>query len=185
MTTVPADAGLAAAFDGATASAGGVAEKNVPPAGHVGELAVTDSKIGKKDADLYFVVEYQDGPYSWSEFKWLTKNGQGDDGRKTSVKILVTSLGFPLDNPTLAQLGAVVQQVKGRRYTYQQVAAKQINTVTGAPYVNTEILGAAPDKPIQQVAPAQATVPGASFGDDVPWDQPAATAAPANAVFGG
>ena len=186
MTTTAVDQGLAAAFDNVVATESGFSESNIPPAGHVGQLVVIDAKLGQKDGEYYFVVEYRDGVYEWSEFKWITKGGQGHAGRKTSVSILLKSLGYVTENVTIAFLQASCSTLPGRNYTYEQVAASQINAATGMPYVNTNILGQA-QAPQPAAVAAEGVARGASFGDDIPWDQapPMAAPAPANAITAG
>lgn len=172
----------AAAFD--AVEAGGVSETNRPPAGHVGELTVTEAKTSNKDGNEYALIEFVDGSYKWSQFAWITGPKRSEGGIK-AFKFTVRQLTG--QEPTGATLAALLGQAAGKRFGYEQVASSKVDPATGQPYTNTKLLGAATPVPAVSAAPAQAPTPigGAQFGDDVPWDQPAAPAPPQSAITGG
>ena len=164
----------AAVFDAAQAGGGEIGEKNPAPAGWEGVITIASAKLAarKSDGEKFVALDVTtpDG-YSWSEFKWFTKGGQPDAGRATSVKILLESFG--LFNLTSANLDSSLASLNGKQFKIQRIQDGQ--------WVNTVV-----QHPVQSApAPAPTPIGGAQFGDDVPWDQPAAPAPPQSAITGG
>ena len=93
----------AAAFD--AVEAGGVSETNRPPAGHVGELTVTEAKTSNKDGNEYALIEFVDGSYKWSQFAWITGPKRSEGGIK-AFKFTVRQLTG--QEPTGATLAALL-----------------------------------------------------------------------------
>lgn len=172
--------------------AGGNEEKNIPPLGRLGELRIVSTKLGTKDdGDQYAVIEYRDGDYFWSDFKWIKKNGAISEGGVKSLKILLSQLGVP--NVTGATLKPVLDSLEGKTFSYEQVAAKQINPATNQPYVNTHFLGetngtaSVPAQPVAQAAPPVAQPPAAqplAQGATFPGAPQVQAPQPASAITG-
>jgi hypothetical protein len=140
----------------ANTSAEGNTEDKPAPAGTVGVFRISGYRAGKsKKGELYFAIDVVDDAqgYNWGIYKQFTKNGQPHEGSIKSAKITLRQLGIEVQSPS--QLDAVLGPIVGRFYAYEQVASDRLNTVTGQPYVNTNITGVA-SAPTLNVAPVQA-----------------------------
>lgn len=175
------DPALAAALD--AAQPGEYQDTVTPPIGWRGNLYIADTKLDAKDGDTYVVVEYQAEGYYWSDFKWLTQGGQPHEGKLKSVKILLRSFGYA--DVTGANLGAILDALKGQSFAGEMVAGSAINATTGQPYANTKITGPATAAavvapPAQQAAPVQ-QAPVQQLGQNTqgPAPQPVAAGVPA------
>jgi hypothetical protein len=128
----------------ATSTEGGFDEDKPAPAGYMGIVRIADVRTGvSKKGESYFLVELKDDShgYSWPIYKQFTKNGQPHEGSIKSAKITLRQLG--LDGASPANLEQALKSIVGRYFSVEQVASDRLNTVTGMPYVNTNITGAA------------------------------------------
>lgn len=176
MTDLTPD--LIAAFDAVVVDSqqGGPDEKHPPPAGTIGEAVVTEARTGvaANRGEQYLAVNFEAAnpngqPWTWVEFKWLTKGGQVDAPRVKSAKILLNQLGFADVNGQT--LGGIVASLPGRRYTFERFNSDTINTTTGEPFVNTKFLGQVPAQagPAPQQQPAPVVTPQPQQFDKVPF----------------
>lgn len=173
-----------------TQADGEFAEENRPPAGYIGVPRVAGTRAGtsKNSGEQYFAVDLVDDQqgYNWAIFKQFTKNGQPHEGRIKSAKITLRQFG--LDVPSPAVLPALLKSLEGRYFAVEAVASDQINTVTGQPYVNTNVTGAASPPavaaPVQTAPPAYAQTPAQVQTQPPPQTlaDVAATAQPSNDI---
>lgn len=149
-----------------TTQAEGIAETVIPPYGHY-EVRIAETKLGKKDSDGYLVIEYAtpDGQYRWSDFKWLTKNGQPHEGRIKSAKILLGSLGYP--TVAASELQSTLDSLEGKRFRVEVYDSGQANPVTGENYRNTRVIG-----PVTTPEPAPEPVAAPWRAAAAPADDP-------------
>ena len=173
MTLTPEEI---AAFDAAPAAGGGEGSDNPPPVGWEGVVTVTtaNQSARKRDGRKFAKVQVQSGEYQWSAvFKWLSEDGTSAISPRhvTSLRIALEPWG--LYDIKGATLDAQLASLNGKQFKVQQVQ--------DGDWVNTVV-----QHPVQSApAPAPTPIGGAQFGDDVPWDQPAAPAPPQSAITGG
>jgi hypothetical protein len=133
----------------------------------MGIVRIAGYRTGRsKKGELYFAVDLKDDQngYSWGIYKPFTKNGQPHEGSIKSAKITLRQLGLEAASPQ--HLEPLLKGIVGRYYSVEQAASDRLNTVTGQPYVNTNITGVAspPAQPVQQAPvayqpPAQVQAP--------------------------
>jgi hypothetical protein len=179
-------------------------EDNVTPPIGVYVVRIADARSGtSKKGEQYFAVDLRDdgNGHKWMIYKAFTKNGQPHEGSIKSAKITLRQLGLEVASPT--HLAAVLPQIVGRYYSVEVKASDKINQLTGAPYLNTDVVGVAsapaanvaqpaqnmavnvaPSAPVQQDALAMTVQPGYTFPPAVPGTAPTvvATQAPLNPV---
>jgi hypothetical protein len=131
-----------------------------PPAGWLGIVQIASARAGvSKKGETYLAVDLKDesGQFSWPIYKQLTTNGVAQEGKVKSAKITLRQLGIDQNVPFSA-VESLLKAKVGHWFAAEQKASNQINQLTGAPYVNTDITGVASPpvnvaQPVQNVAP--------------------------------
>jgi hypothetical protein len=141
-------------------------EDNVTPPVGTYIVRIADVRSGtSKKGEQYYALDLKDDAngHKWMIYKAFTKNGQPHEGSIKSAKITLRQLGLEVQSP--AHLEAVLKQIIGRYYAVDVKASSQINQLTGAPYLNTDVVGVA-SPPAQNVVtggPTQVPVPDHSL----------------------
>jgi hypothetical protein len=156
-------------------------EDNVTPPVGTYIVRIADARSGtSRKGEQYYALDLKDDAngHKWMIYKAFTKNGQPHEGSIKSAKITLRQLGLEVASP--AHLEAVLKQAVGRYYAVDVKASDKINQLTGAPYLNTDVVGVAsppaqPAAPIvqQQDALAMTAAPvGHTFPPAVPGTAP-------------